>query len=72
MIYEIILDDVTPISDDNPAPSMDEVVESIKLQPYPATPHFVTPDVILLAQCIPVALGLLAAFFAGLALGRAL
>lgn len=56
----------------NPAPSMDEVVESIKLKPRPATPHFVTPDVILLAQLLPVALGLLAAFFAGLALGRAL
>lgn len=59
-------------SSQNPAPSMDEVVESTKLKPRPAAPHFVTPDVILLAQLLPVALGLLAAFFAGLALGRAL
>ena len=55
-----------------PAPTMDEVVEQIRLKPRPAAPHFVTPDVIRLAQRLPVALGLLAVFFAGLALGRAL
>lgn len=55
-----------------PAPTMDEVVEQIRIKPRPEAPHFVTPDVIRLAQRVAVALGLLAVFFAGLALGRAL
>lgn len=56
----------------NPAPSMDEVVESIKLKPRPAAPHFVTPDVIRFAHRLEIAFVIFAAFCAGLALGAAL
>ena len=55
-----------------PAPTMDEVVESIKLKPRPTAPHFVTPDVIRMAERLPALIGVLAVFLAGLALGNAL
>lgn len=55
-----------------PDQTMDQVVESIKLKPRPAAPHFVTPNVVLLAQRLAVCLGLMAVFLAGLALGAAL
>lgn len=55
-------------------PTMAEVVESIKLKPAtrPIVPHFVTPDVIRLAERLPVLIGVLAVFLAGLAVGAAL
>lgn len=57
-----------------PAPSMDEVVEQIRIKPHQKTPlpHFVTPDVIRFAHRLEIAFVLFAAFCAGLALGNAL
>lgn len=54
------------------AQTMEEVVEQIRIKPRPEAPHFVTPDVVLLAQRVAVALGFMTAFLAGLALGAAL
>jgi hypothetical protein len=56
-----------------PAPTMAEVVESIRIAPpRPAPTGFIDPHTIRLAQRLSVALGLFAVFCAGLALGRAL
>ena len=47
----------------------DAVVDSIRMKP---THHFVDPHTIRLAQRIPIYLGLMTAFMAGLAMGKAL
>jgi len=63
------LPDVRAVRIEDQTQPMDAVVDSIRMKP---THHFVDPHTIRLAQRIPVYLGLMTAFMAGLAMGKAL
>lgn len=56
-----------------PTPTMEEVVESIRIAPpRPAPTGVIDPHTIRLARRLPMALGIFMVFLAGLALGRVL